>query len=90
MNFGTRAFLAFSLGLGIGNRLDISMSSVQEIEDAIRHLSAEELKVLRAWFAQFDAAVWDRHIEADVISGGLDQLGDQAVEDLREGRCTDL
>jgi hypothetical protein len=66
------------------------MSSVQEIQDAVRHLSAEELAAFREWFAEFDAILWDRQIEADVAAGRLDKLADEALQDFREGRCTDL
>jgi hypothetical protein len=66
------------------------MSTVDEIEDAIRKLPDKELAALRAWFAEFDAAAWDRQFERDVAAGRLDELADEALRDLREGRCTDL
>jgi hypothetical protein len=66
------------------------MSTIQEIEDAIRKLPAEGLVEFRAWFAEFDAAAWDREFEDDVATGRLDDLAEQALRDLREGRCTDL
>jgi hypothetical protein len=66
------------------------MSTIQEIEDAIRKVPHEELAALRAWFAEFDATSWDRQFEQDVAAGRLDALADEALVDLREGRCTDL
>jgi hypothetical protein len=66
------------------------MSTVEQIEDAIRGLAPRELAVLRAWFAEYDAAAWDQQIERDVAAGRLDGLADEALDDLREGRCTDL
>ena len=66
------------------------MSAVQEIQDAVRHLSTEELAAFREWFAEFDAGLWDRQLEADIAAGRLDKLADEALQDLREGRCTDL
>ena len=65
------------------------MSTVEEIEDAVRRLSSEDLAVFRAWFAELDAAAWDRQIEEDVATGRLDSLADEALRDLHEGRCTD-
>jgi hypothetical protein len=50
------------------------MSTVHEIEDAIRKLPEGDLAALRAWFAEFDAAVWDRQFERDVADGRLDAL----------------
>ena len=66
------------------------MTTVQEIKAAVSDLSPENLAAFRAWFAEFDALLWDRQLEADVASGRLDQLGDGALQDLREGRCTDF
>ena len=66
------------------------MSTVSEIEDAIRGLSGDDLAAFRAWFAEYDAAVWDRQLEEDPAAGRLDQLAEEALADLREGRCTDL
>jgi hypothetical protein len=66
------------------------MSSVIEIERAVEQLSAEELCKFRAWFAERDATEWDRQFEADVAAGRLDALGEEALREFREGRCTDL
>lgn len=66
------------------------MSTVDEIEDAIRKLPDEDLAALRAWFAEFDASAWDRQFERDVIENSLDALAEEALRDHREGRCTDL
>ena len=65
------------------------MSTVEEIEDAVRRLSPAELAAFQEWFAEFDAAAWDRQLEADVAAGRLDALADEALDDLRQGRCTD-
>jgi hypothetical protein len=66
------------------------MSTVQEIEKAILQLSPPDLAALRTWFAELDSERWDREFEADVAAGRLDALADEALKDLREGRCTDL
>jgi len=66
------------------------MNSAREIEEAIRRLEPSELEAFRAWFAEFDAESWDREMEADVAAGRLDRLADEALGDLREGRCADL
>jgi hypothetical protein len=66
------------------------MSTVQEIEQAIRNLGPQDLAALRDWFAAFDAELWDRQLEQDVAAGRLDRLAEEALRDLGEGRCTDL
>lgn len=37
-----------------------------------------------------DWEAWDRQLEEDVKAGKLDQLAEEALGDLRAGRCTDL
>jgi hypothetical protein len=66
------------------------MGTIREIEDAIANLPDEELTAFRAWFAEFDAAAWDRQFEQDVAEGRLDALADEALRDACEGRCTEL
>jgi hypothetical protein len=66
------------------------MSNLQEIESAVSQLTKEELDAFRVWFAEFDAQIWDRKFEEDVAAGRLDGLAKQALQHLREERCTDL
>ena len=66
------------------------MSSLDQIEQAVGDLSSEELAAFRAWFAEFDAAQWDRQLQADVAAGRLDAVAEEAIHDLAQGRCTDL
>ena len=65
-------------------------ADIQQIENAVRRLSVEDLALFRAWFADFDADFWDQQLEHDVTAGRLDKLADEALAELREGRCTDL
>jgi hypothetical protein len=65
------------------------MSTVQEVEAAVRQFSAEDLATFRLWFAEYDAQAWDEQFEADVLAGRLDWLVAEAKDDLAKGRCTD-
>ena len=65
------------------------MSTLEEIEDAVRRLSSKELAAFRAWFEELEAAAWERQIEEDIAAGRLDALAEEALNDLREGRCTE-
>lgn len=65
------------------------MTTVEQIEAAVRGLSEADKAAFRAWFAEYDAQEWDRQIEADVAAGRLDWLIDEARNDLKSGRCTD-
>jgi hypothetical protein len=62
------------------------MGSVKDIEEAVQRLSSAELDAFRAWFAEFDAATWDRQVEDDIAAGRLDALATEAIDDLRAGR----
>ena len=66
------------------------MSTLQEVETAVRHLSSDDLAAFRAWFATFDTEVWDRQLEEDVRAGRLDTLAEEALREHREGRSTEL
>jgi DNA phosphorothioation-dependent restriction protein DptG len=66
------------------------MSTIQEIEKAISQLSESDRAKLRDWFENLDQDEWDRQIAADEATGRLNSLADEALKDLREGRCTDL
>lgn len=64
--------------------------STSEIEAAVAGLPAEELSRFREWFERFDADSWDKQLEVDVAAGRLDRLADEAIQDFRAGRCTEL
>ena len=66
------------------------MTGIPEIDIAVAKLSRQDLSAFRDWFQAFDADAWDRQLEADVSAGRLDMLAEEALRDLREGRCTDL
>jgi len=66
------------------------MSKIEQIEGAVKELSAEELSAFRAWFSEFDSTAWDRQFEADVKSGKLDALAERALRDHSAGRSTEL
>lgn len=66
------------------------MTVISEIEVAVAKLSREELSAFRDWFQEFDADAWDKQFEDDVTAGRLDALAEEALCDLREGRCTNL
>jgi hypothetical protein len=63
--------------------------TITDIENAIRQLSPDDLVSFRNWFAEFDAQAWDAQFERDVAAGRLDALAEEALADLRSGRCTD-
>lgn len=66
------------------------MTTAKEIEVALAQLPGDELRRFRAWYTEFDAEMWDKEFADDARSGKLDKLADQALEDLAQGRCTEL
>jgi hypothetical protein len=64
------------------------MGKIEQIENAIKALSATELEQLRAWFAEFDAANWDRRLDADIANGRLDKLAERALAEHTSGSAT--
>jgi hypothetical protein len=66
------------------------MANVQEIEKAISSLPPKELAKFRAWFEEFDAAVWDRQFEEDARSGRLDEMANRALADFKDGKFKEL
>jgi hypothetical protein len=65
------------------------MSAV-ELEKAVTELPPKQFKEFRAWFADYDMAQWDQQIERDSAGGRLDHLMDEALEDYRAGRTTEI
>ena len=66
------------------------MRNVKSIEKAVESLPPSELAEFRRWFAEFDAAAWDRQIEQDANSGKLDVLAAEALADFRSGAAREL
>lgn len=66
------------------------MNSVETIEDAVRNLPPAELALFRRWFESFDAASWDRQIEADALGGKLEALAAEALAEHRAGMSREV
>ena len=66
------------------------MTSLEKIEQAISALTPKEIEALAAWFAEFRGDLWDRQFEADVESGKLDKLAEEAAKHHHAGRTTPL
>jgi hypothetical protein len=66
------------------------VTTVAEITGAVKRLPKKDLARFRKWFAEFDAAVWDRRIQDDAAAGKLDALIRQAQRDYRAGRTNPL
>ncbi len=66
------------------------MPIVQKVEKAVSSLKPDELSKFRAWFEEFDALMWDKQFEEDVMSGKLDTIAKKAVADFKKGKFKTL
>ena len=66
------------------------MSTVAEIENAIKKLTPEEIRKVGDWLDAFREQLWDQQIEADAQAGKLDKLMEEAKQDYLAGRCKPL
>ena len=66
------------------------MEHVKSIEKAVEALPSKELAEFRSWFAEFDAAAWDKQIETDASSGKLDRLAAEALSDFQSGSAREI
>jgi hypothetical protein len=66
------------------------MSTVAEIENAIKKLPPEKIWQVGDWFDEFREELWDGQIDADAKAGKLDKLMEEAKQDYLAGRCKPL
>jgi hypothetical protein len=66
------------------------MSEIEKLAERVQKLSPEDLKAFRAWFAEFDACVWDAQIEADSKAGKLDTLIAEGRAEYEAGKTREL
>lgn len=66
------------------------MLSLKRLEAEVASLPDKELRKFSKWFAQYEAERWDRALEADIASGKLDQLADEALAQFVSGKCKPL
>jgi hypothetical protein len=63
---------------------------VKQIERAIAQLPAEDLAELMSWLEDYHAEVWDKRIEEDLKTGGLDALLAEVDEEYEAGLAQPL
>ena len=66
------------------------MSTLPELQEAVRRLSRSEMWRFKEWLEEYAADDWDREIEADAASGrlqaGFADLIAEAKRDVAAGR----
>jgi hypothetical protein len=66
------------------------MSELEKLEERVQGLSPEELRIFRAWFAEFDAQAWDKQIASDTASGKLNTLVSEALLEHSRGKTREI
>ena len=66
------------------------MSTVAEIESAIKSLKPQEIYKVGDLVDELREELWDKQIEADAKAGKLDKLMEEARQDYLAGRCKPL
>ena len=66
------------------------MTRVEELELAVEALPEDEYHQFRSWFLERDWEKWDRQLEADVQTGKLNFLIQEALDGKRENRLREL
>ena len=66
------------------------MTTLPEIEAAIKRLPEGDVRQLSNWLQEYLDERWDRQIEADLVSGKLDKLIAKAEADIAANRVKNL
>jgi hypothetical protein len=66
------------------------MITLLEIEAAIQQLPESDIRQLSGWLQSYMEEMWDHQIEADFVSGKLDQLIARAEADISANRVKNL
>jgi len=66
------------------------MTKLEQLERDLQQLTPQEREEFRAWYEAWDAAEWDRQLEADVAAGKLDRVAESAIAEYRAGHTRPL
>ena len=62
------------------------MTTLPEIKAAIQQLTENDVRQLSVWLQEYLDEMWDRQIEADLVSGKLDKFIAKAEADIAANR----
>ena len=58
--------------------------NMEEIKEALKNLSREDLGAFRKWFCEFDQQRWDEEIDEDFKAGRFDSILREVDRDARD------
>ena len=65
------------------------MSTVAEVENALRRMPDSDARSVAAWLQVLEEQ-WDRQLDTDIAAGRLDKLWHNAQADIAAGRVKQL
>lgn len=66
------------------------VSTIVEIENALRALPVRDAKAVSDWLQNYLDEQWDKQISADAAAGRLDRAWNKAKKDINAGRIKSL
>lgn len=66
------------------------MTTLLEVESAIKQLPESEVRNLAKWLQEYIDEMWDQQIETDLASGKLDRLIAEAEKDIAANNVRDM
>ena len=66
------------------------MSYVEELESKILELPKQDFALLRNWLFELDDSQWDKQIASDLKTGKLNQLINNAKDEMAAGTAAKL
>lgn len=67
--------------------MEVHMSTLKQIEEAILTLPPDEFQQLMQWVSDLDYQRWDEQLEKDIADGKLEDLAQEALAEFKAGHC---
>lgn len=67
--------------------MEVHMSTLKQIEEAILTLPPDEFQQLMQWVSDLDYQRWDEQLEKDIADGKLEALAQETIAEFKAGHC---
>jgi len=66
------------------------MATITEVKETIKKLPDEDFNEFADWFEKLEEERWDKELAKDIAEGRLDDLANEAINEYKSGKCTEL
>ena len=66
------------------------MTKLEDVEKAVASLAEPDQARFRAWYAEFEARLFDDRLERDAKAGKLDKLAERARAAHKAGKTSEI